>query len=173
MSFVIKTSILQLRNKDPIKVMLLSIQKLILEIEMFWKFRNVDVNLNELLISKSCFNFSFKSINPTKFISFFMVSPRKKINSYFYNRSKQFYKQVRVPFNASFPLVAKRKLAARTFIQSLYLKALAASLRVGFCDEWKSGLTEDFQISLRWRTKILKHKRCIEEPLIIRLQTLE
>ncbi len=30
-----------------------------------------------------------------------------------------------------------RKLAARTFIQSQYLKALAASLRVGFCDEWK------------------------------------
>ncbi len=34
-----------------------------------------------------------------------------------------------------------RKLAARTFIQSQYLKALAASLRVGFCDEWKRGLT--------------------------------
>ena len=32
-----------------------------------------------------------------------------------------------------------RKLAARTFIQSQYLKALAASLRVGFCDEWKRG----------------------------------
>ena len=28
-----------------------------------------------------------------------------------------------------------RKLAARTFIQSQYMKALAASLRVGFCDE--------------------------------------
>ena len=34
-----------------------------------------------------------------------------------------------------------RKLAARTFIQSQYLKALAASLRVGFCNEWKEGLT--------------------------------
>ena len=33
-----------------------------------------------------------------------------------------------------------RKLAARTFTQSQYLKALAASLRVSFCDEWKSGL---------------------------------
>ncbi len=33
-----------------------------------------------------------------------------------------------------------RKLAARIFIQSQYLKALAASLRVGFCDEWKRGL---------------------------------
>ena len=33
------------------------------------------------------------------------------------------------------------KLAARTFIQSQYLKALAASLRVGFCDEWKTGFT--------------------------------
>ena len=33
-----------------------------------------------------------------------------------------------------------RKLAARTFIQSQYLKALAASLQVGFCDEWKRGL---------------------------------
>ena len=33
-----------------------------------------------------------------------------------------------------------RKLAARTFIQSQYLKALATSLRVGFCDEWKRGL---------------------------------
>ena len=31
------------------------------------------------------------------------------------------------------------ELAARTFIQSQYLKALAASLRVGFCDEWKRG----------------------------------
>ena len=29
------------------------------------------------------------------------------------------------------------KFAARTFIQSQYLKALAVSLRVGFCDEWK------------------------------------
>ncbi len=34
-----------------------------------------------------------------------------------------------------------RKLAARTVIQSQYLKALAASLRVGFCDEWKSGFS--------------------------------
>ncbi len=34
-----------------------------------------------------------------------------------------------------------RKLAAaRTFIQSQYLKALAVSLRVGFCNEWKRGL---------------------------------
>ncbi len=33
-----------------------------------------------------------------------------------------------------------RKLAARTFIQSQYLKALVASLRVGFCDEWKRAL---------------------------------
>ncbi len=33
-----------------------------------------------------------------------------------------------------------RKLAARTFIQSQYLKALAASLRVGFGDKWKRGL---------------------------------
>ncbi len=32
-----------------------------------------------------------------------------------------------------------RKLAARTFIQSQYLKAFAASLRVGFCDEWTRG----------------------------------
>ena len=32
-----------------------------------------------------------------------------------------------------------RKLAARTFIQSQYLKALAVSLRVGFSDEWKRG----------------------------------
>ncbi len=31
------------------------------------------------------------------------------------------------------------KLAARTFIQSQYLKALAASLRVGFCDECERG----------------------------------
>ena len=29
------------------------------------------------------------------------------------------------------PLIAKRKLAARTFIQSQYLKVLAASFRVG------------------------------------------
>ncbi len=33
-----------------------------------------------------------------------------------------------------------RKLAVRTFIQSQYLKGLAVSLRVGFCDEWKRGL---------------------------------
>ena len=32
-----------------------------------------------------------------------------------------------------------RKLAARTFIQSQYLKVLVASLRVGFCDKWKRG----------------------------------
>ncbi len=37
-----------------------------------------------------------------------------------------------------FPLIAKpNSQAARTFIQSQYLKAFAASLRVGFCDEWK------------------------------------
>ncbi len=43
----------------------------------------------------------------------------------------------------SFPSSQKTtyKLSARTFIQSQYLKALAASLRVGFCDEWKRGLT--------------------------------
>ncbi len=29
------------------------------------------------------------------------------------------------------------QLAARTFIHTQYLKALAASLRVGFCDVWK------------------------------------
>ena len=29
-----------------------------------------------------------------------------------------------------------RKLAARTFIQSQYLKELAARLRLPFCDEW-------------------------------------
>ena len=34
-----------------------------------------------------------------------------------------------------------RKLAARTFIQSQYLKALAASLQVGVCDEWKRGFS--------------------------------
>ena len=34
-----------------------------------------------------------------------------------------------------------RKFAAKTFIQSQYLKALTASLRVGFCDEWKRGLS--------------------------------
>ena len=34
-----------------------------------------------------------------------------------------------------------RKLAARTFIQSQYLKELAVSLRVGFYDEWKRRLT--------------------------------
>ena len=34
----------------------------------------------------------------------------------------------------------KSKLAARTFIQSQYLKTLAASLRVGFCNEWKEAL---------------------------------
>ncbi len=32
-----------------------------------------------------------------------------------------------------------RKLAARTFIQSQNLKQLAASLQVGFGDEWKRG----------------------------------
>ena len=33
------------------------------------------------------------------------------------------------------------KLATKTFTQSQYLKTLAASLRVSFCDEWKIGLT--------------------------------
>ncbi len=42
----------------------------------------------------------------------------------------------------SFPLIAKRKLATRSFIQSHCLKALAASLRVGFCDEWNRGLKQ-------------------------------
>ena len=43
------------------------------------------------------------------------------------------------PFKALFHSSRKltRKLAARTFIQ--YPKALGASLRVGFCDEWKRG----------------------------------
>ena len=39
-----------------------------------------------------------------------------------------------------FSNVTQRKLAARTFIQSQYLKALAASLRFHFCDEWKRAL---------------------------------
>jgi hypothetical protein len=34
-----------------------------------------------------------------------------------------------------------RKLAARTFIQSQYMKAIAASLQVGVCDEWKRGFS--------------------------------
>ena len=34
----------------------------------------------------------------------------------------------------------KIQLAGRTFIQSLYLKALIASLRVGFCVEWERDL---------------------------------
>ena len=37
-----------------------------------------------------------------------------------------------------------RKLAARTFTKSRYLKELAASLRLVFCDEWKRGfITEE------------------------------
>ena len=38
-----------------------------------------------------------------------------------------------------------RELAARTFyfIQLQYLKALAVSLRVSFCDEWKRGFTDN------------------------------
>ena len=32
-----------------------------------------------------------------------------------------------------------RKLASKTFIQTQYLQALGASVRVGFCDEWKRG----------------------------------
>ncbi len=40
-----------------------------------------------------------------------------------------------------------RKLAARTFIQSQYLTALAASLRVGFCDEWNlRGFTDNVSV---------------------------
>jgi hypothetical protein len=35
-----------------------------------------------------------------------------------------------------------RKLAARTFIQSQYVKELAERLRVGFCDEWKGDFTD-------------------------------
>ncbi len=45
-----------------------------------------------------------------------------------------------------------RKLAARTFIQSQYLKALAASLRVSFCDAWKRGLRLIVFTSLLCRT---------------------
>ena len=41
-----------------------------------------------------------------------------------------------------------RKLAATTFTQSQCLKALAPSLRVGFCDKWKS------RISGKFRTKM-------------------
>ncbi len=43
----------------------------------------------------------------------------------------------------------KSKLA---FIQSQYLKAVAASLRVGFCDEWKRGFNSGlFVVSLNKR----------------------
>ena len=43
-----------------------------------------------------------------------------------------FYVVVKALFHSSQKLT--RKFAARTFIQSLFLKALATSLRVGFCD---------------------------------------
>ncbi len=52
-----------------------------------------------------------------------------------------------------------RKLAAKTFIQSQYMKALVASLRVGFCDEWKR-LPDN-----QWRTRI--------QALKIRIQALK
>ena len=50
--------------------------------------------------------------------------------------------------NASFPLIAKANSQARceNFNQSQYLKALAASLRVDFCDEWKRGITRPLGI---------------------------
>ena len=51
--------------------------------------------------------------------------------------------QIKLTLKALFHSNFNRKLAAaRTFIQSPYLKALAASLRFGFCDEWKRGFTE-------------------------------
>ncbi len=48
-----------------------------------------------------------------------------------------------------------RKLAARTFIQSQYLKELAASLRtIDFCDEWKRGLGLSYTIPDSYRSDI-------------------
>ena len=41
------------------------------------------------------------------------------------------------------------QLAARTFIQSQYLKALTVSLRVGFCDEWKRGLNHKVRLPIK------------------------
>ncbi len=47
---------------------------------------------------------------------------------------------------SSFPVIAKAN-SARTFMQSQYLKALVAGLRVGFCDEWKRGFTQGMVIT--------------------------
>ena len=51
-----------------------------------------------------------------------------------------------------------RKLAARAYIQSQYLKELAASLRVGFCDEWKRGFNDELLkiLHLAMCTPVLK-----------------
>ncbi len=67
----------------------------------------------------------------------------------------------------SFPLIAKatRSSLRATFIQSQYLKALAASLRVGFCDEWKKGLRQRLIV----RHTILVYKFCNCKPLPHRL----
>ncbi len=53
---------------------------------------------------------------------------------------------------ASFHSLQKptRKLAASVFKYCDWMKVLAASLRVGFCDEWKRGLT----LSLFWDNEI-------------------
>ena len=58
------------------------------------------------------------------------------------NKFAKWKTDVKVLFHSS--QKPTRKLAAGTFIQSQYLKALAASLRVGFCDEWKRGLSLPF-----------------------------
>ncbi len=64
-------------------------------------------------------------------------------------------RQVENGLKASFPLIAKptRKLAVRTCIQSEYLKALAVSLRVGFCDEWKRGFSQALNFNSNFKKR--------------------
>ncbi len=63
----------------------------------------------------------------------------------------------------SFPLIVNpaRKLTAGSFIQSQYLEALAASLRVSFCDEWKTGLSNVRPVELRAASCDLRDASCV------------
>ena len=54
-----------------------------------------------------------------------------------------FFHRVKALFHSS--QNPTRKLIARTLIQSQYLKALAASLRVSFRDEWKEAEYKNIQ----------------------------
>ncbi len=82
-------------------------------------------------------NFAVQNVNK----AFVYITDLTSTLKYIVNSVLKLFTSFNALFHSSQKLT--RKLAARTFIQSQYLKALAASLRVGFCDEWKRGLDVD------------------------------